>query len=52
MVLLGTKKSLGEKDNYNIGLEEFTAILDELLKSKQIDKLTYKTFLQKYYHNR
>jgi hypothetical protein len=48
MVLLGTKKSLGEKDNYNIRLEEFTAILHELLRSKQIDKLTYKTFLNKY----
>ena len=48
MVLLGTKKSLGEKDNYNIGLEEFTAILDELLKAKEIDKMTYKTFLLKY----
>ena len=49
LVLLGTKNSLG-KDSYNIGLEEFTAILDELLKTKQINKLTYKTFLLKYKH--
>ena len=36
MILLGTKKSLGEKDNYDIGLEQFTGILDELLKSKEV----------------
>ena len=51
MVLLGTKQSLGKNvdENVNIGLEEFTALLDQLLKTQKINKLTYKTLLQKYY---
>ena len=51
MVLLGTRKSLGKNidANQNIGLEEFTALLDQLLKTQKINKLTYKTLLQKYY---
>ena len=51
MVLLGTKQSLGKNvdENANIGLEEFTALLDQLLKSQRINKITYKTLLQKYH---